>query len=66
MSMKVRVRRQADDDLRVYYDGFDPELDSVLIKVLKAAGWEWWASGYNHLTSQRDLAFEPRAKPGVA
>jgi len=55
--MKIRVKRE-DDDLRIYYDGFEPDLDTALIKVLKSVGWEWWASGFNHLTSQRDLAFD--------
>lgn len=66
MSTKVRASRPSDDDLRVRYDGFDSELDSALISVLKAAGWELWASGFSHLSSERDLAFEPIAKPGVA
>ncbi len=59
MSTKIRVRRRDVDDLRVYYDGFDSELDDSLIEVLKAVGWELWASGFSHLSSERDLAFEP-------
>jgi len=55
--MIIRVRRNG-KDLRIYYDGFDAGFDTALIKVLKSVGWEWWASGFNHLTSQRDLAFD--------
>ena len=55
--MEVRVA-QDDTNLRVYYDGFDPDLDMVLTKVLESLGWTWWASGFSHLTSVRDLAFE--------
>ncbi len=55
--MKIRVSRKG-KDLRIRYDGFDAELDTALIKVLKSVGWEWWASGFNHLTSERDLAFD--------
>ena len=66
MIMEIRAERRADDDLRVYYDGFDPDLDDVVIKVLKPAGWELWASGFSHISEERDLAFEPVAKPGVA
>ncbi len=59
MSTKIRVERRAEDDLRVYYDGFDSDLDDVLTSVLEAVGWERWASGFSHLSEERDLAFEP-------
>ena len=55
--MEIRVKRE-DDDLRIRYDGFEPDLDTALIKVLKSVGWEWWASGFNHLSEERDLAFD--------
>ena len=61
--MKIRVRRK-NKDLRIYYDGQpDTDLDRALTEVLKSVGWEWWASGYDHLTSQRDLAFDYTGGP---
>ncbi len=61
MVMEIRTVRKG-KDLRIYYDGFDFDLDGALIKVLKSVGWEWWASGFNHLTSERDLAFDYHRK----
>ena len=66
MITKIRVERRDDDDLRVHCDGFDSDLDDVLIKVLKPAGWELWASGFSHVSSERDLAFEPAPSQRVA
>lgn len=39
-------------------DGIAPELDKALIKLLKAHGWHWWASGTDLETGERDLAFD--------
>ncbi len=55
--MKIRVRHKR-TDLRIYYDGFDFDLDSVLIKVLKAVGWDLWATGFDHRSSERELVFD--------
>ena len=57
--MNIRVERTG-DDLRIRYDGFDPDLDTALIEVLKPVGWHWWASGFNYQSDVRDLAFEQR------
>jgi len=46
-------------ELRIFYsgEGIDSRLDKVLEKALKVYGYASWASGYNHLTKVRDLAF---------
>lgn len=45
--------------LNVVYDGpdIDEALDDALRKVLAEFGWEWWASGYDLVDDERDLAF---------
>lgn len=42
--------------IRVFYDGFDPRLDAMLIEILETAGFQWYASGFDG--TQRDVAFE--------
>ncbi len=55
--MKVRIRRKG-TDLRIYYDGFDFDFDTVLIKILRSVGWHLWATGFDHRSSERELAFD--------
>ena len=40
----------------ILYDGFDPALDRRITSALEAAGFSWYASGFNG--KERDLAFD--------
>ena len=46
--------------LRVVYDGpgIDTELDEAIEKALAPLGYKRWASGYDLVDDERDLAFE--------
>lgn len=46
--------------LKVVYDGpeIDRGLDDALRKLLGEFGFKCWASGYNLVDDERDLAFE--------
>jgi hypothetical protein len=45
--------------LRVIYDGpMDEELDEKITELLESEGWHRWASGFNFVDEERDLAFE--------
>jgi len=48
------------DILRISYLFTDAPyhiLDTCIENVLAALGWEWYASGYNFVTGERDLMF---------
>ena len=43
----------------MYYDApMDEELDKKLEELLESLGWHRWASGFDHVDLQRDIAFE--------
>ena len=47
-------------DLRIYYDGgeINRELDDTLIALLVEVGLTCWASGFDLISGERELAFE--------
>ena len=47
--------------IRIYYeaDGIDEKLDKEFKKFLAELGYSCYASGYNLIDHERDLAFEP-------
>ncbi len=44
--------------IRISYDGFDPELDKHVQKLLEEIGAVQYAQGFNHLTKERDVCFK--------
>ena len=45
--------------LKIIYDGPpDLKLDKNIEEAIKPLGWKRWASGINHITGERDLAFD--------
>lgn len=45
------------EQISVVYDGFMPGLDQQIRRALEAEGFEWYASGRDVESGQRDLAF---------
>ena len=46
-------------NLRVVYDGPpDSRVDKLVRESLETIGYKWWASGYNHIDDERDIAFD--------
>lgn len=51
--------REGKQQLRVVYDGPpDEELEKVLEQALSRLGFQRWASGYDLVDHERDLAFD--------
>jgi len=49
------------EELRIVYkikERIDPDLDKALGDLLEQYGWHCWASGVNHITGERDMAFD--------
>ena len=44
----------------VFYYGFDSKLDQAIANTIKPFGYKRWASGFEHGTNVRDIAFEKR------
>ena len=44
-------------NVRIKYDGHGPDLDAVLKASLTLLGFEFWASGRDVVSGERDLAF---------
>lgn len=44
--------------------GINSKLDKALEKCLTQFGYHYWASGFNLITRERDLAFEVKANNG--
>ena len=56
--MKGRGDVDNKEGLHVYYDGpLNYKLDTALIEIIESFGYEFWASGTDLTTGERDLAF---------
>ncbi len=59
------------NELKIIYnieEGVDVALDDALQAAAEAHGWRRWASGCDHTTGERDLAFDraPKGEEDVA
>ena len=56
MNIKTEL---GENEVRIFYSGkLNPSLDGNIEKIMKAEGYELWASGFNLRDNVRDMAFE--------
>jgi len=58
-TMDITKLASSEKSLKVYYDGeLNVELDNAIESAVGVFGFKRWASGYDLIKNQRDLAFE--------